>query len=397
MSVNTRKWSLRLLKIAVCAGALLYLSTKVTLNDYVRLADSPDREYVLVDETTDTLTIRDPDGDRTWPVPRSALARREQLPKDQRPIELGLKTIVRTADWSWARWALLVFAPVTFVIAWRLRFMLATQGIHIGYRDTLLLTFAGNFFNVAMPGTTGGDLYKAYHIAKRTDKRAEGVTIVVLDRVVGLISFLLIAAIAILAARGTDIIGAFGSWVGTLMLAMIVAGGLFFSNRFRRLVRYDKWLARLPFADKIRRIDETAFSFRHHRWQAVVCLAVTVVSHLVIVCSIYFLARSLGIHPNLGRSAEELCLAVLIATVVGYLIAAIPITYQGFGLMEAVYLKVLVDGQWANASQMLALTLSARLVQIIWSLPGVIVPWRGLERPTHATSVKTDPAPSDTL
>jgi hypothetical protein len=30
---------------------------------------------------------------------------------------------------------------------------------------------------------------------------------------------------------------------------------------------------------------------------------------------------------------------------------------------------------------MLALTLGLRLVQIIWSLPGVVVPWLGFARP----------------
>jgi hypothetical protein len=66
---------------------------------------------------------------------------------------------------------------------------------------------------------------------------------------------------------------------------------------------------------------------------------------------------------------------------VGYLFAAVPISIQGFGLLEAVFIKVMVDGQWCDNSTMLALTLGMRLVQIVWSLPGIIVPWLGLERP----------------
>ncbi|MFQ5429361.1 MAG: lysylphosphatidylglycerol synthase transmembrane domain-containing protein [Phycisphaerae bacterium] len=382
MSATIKKWISRLVKLAVCAGALAYLSTKVSLNDYVRLTEDPNKKHILLSQTDETLRIRDADTGREREVPRAALAdQATQLKKDQRPIERGLKSIVREMDGSWAIWGLLTIGPVTFVISWRLKWLLETQDIRISYRDALLLTFAGNFFNFSMPGTTGGDLYKAYHIAKRTAKRTEGVTIVILDRVVGLISFLFIAAGAILAARGTDIVGRFGLWVGYVLIALILAGLLFFSRRLRRVIRYDRWLDRLPFAAMIRRIDETAFSFRRHRRTVAVSLAITVISHLFIVTSIYFLARGLGIHPNLGRGAGELYAAVLISTVVGYLFAAIPISIQGFGLLEAVFFKVLVEGQWAGASQMLALTLSARLIQIIWSLPGLAVPWLGLERP----------------
>lgn len=393
MPASTKKWISRLIKFAVCAGALWYLSSKVTLDDYVRLAESPDKRHLLlsegaISETTVVLRIRDLDTGVEREVARAALAKQEELTPDQRPIELGLKTVVREGDWAWGRFALLVMGPVPFIIAVRLRWLLAAQEIALSYRDALLLTFAGNFFNFAMPGTTGGDIYKAYHITKRTRKRTEGITVVLLDRVVGLLSFLFIAAAAIFAARGTEVVGVFGRYVGYLLLALIVGGVLFFSRRLRRLIRYDRWLAKLPLADKIRRIDETAFSFRYHRWLAAVSLLITLISHGLIVTSIYFLARSLGIHPSAGRGAGDMFLAVLISTVVGYLFAAIPISVQGFGLLEAVFYKVMVGGLWCNPSQMLALTLGARLVQIVWSLPGVFVPWLGMERPALVRSAE---------
>lgn len=398
MTSSMKKWLRKLIKFAVCAGALLYLSTKVTLDDYVRLAESPQKKHLLISKTEvihpgASLLIRDADTGAERKVSPGDLAEQTELKKDQRPIELGLKTVLRSADWSWASWALLVFAPIPAVMAWRLRTLLETQDIRITYRDALLLTVAGNFFNFAMPGTTGGDIYKAYHIAKRTHKRTEGVTVVILDRVVGLISFLLIAAGAILVATGSDVVGEFGQWVGYLLCVLIAAGVLFFSKRLRRLIRYDDWLEKLPFADRLKRIDETAFSFRYHYVRAAASLIVTVAAHFVLVTSIYFLARSLGIAPNLGRDSSALYLAILISTVVGYLFAAIPISIQGFGLLEAVFWKVLIDGQWSNASQMLALTLGARLVQVAWSLPGVIVPWLGLERPPEA-AVEPQPTPT---
>jgi uncharacterized membrane protein YbhN (UPF0104 family) len=381
LSPKARTWLSRLVKLAVCAGALWYLSGKVTIKDRVRLRDEPSVAYILESEADGTLGLRHPATGEPRNATTADLAARDQLPEGVRPRELGMQSIVSQTDAQWALWALLALAPVTFSMAWRLQLLLDTQEIALPYRDSLLLTFAGNFFNFAMPGTTGGDLYKAYHIARRTHKRTEGVTVVLLDRVIGLISFLILAAATIFASWKTDLIGVYGRWVGYMMLALIVAGAMFFSQRFRRWIRYDALIRRLPLADKIERIDKTALSFRYHQRDAIMSLAVTLFSHLLIVVCVYALARGLGIHPTGGRSAWDLFQACLLATTVGYLFAAIPVSVQGFGLLELIFEKVLVKGHWCSASQMLALTLGIRLIQIIWSLPGVIVPWLGFERP----------------
>lgn len=378
MSSAARKWTSRLIKLAFCAGALWYLTGRVTLNDYARLAANPEKKYLLIRKDADSLELQDPETGKRQVVPYRALAPRE---KGRRDIEPGLKSTFRSADHTWTLWALLLYGPVTFLISWRLQCMLATQDIALGYRDATLLTFAGNFFNFAMPGTTGGDLYKAYHIARRTHKRTEGVTIVLLDRAIGLASFLILGAVAILISWKKDLIGDYGRWVGYLMIVFMLGCILFFSHRFRRLIRYDQLLARLPFADKLKRIDQTTFSFRRHRSQAILSLAITLVAHFLFVGSVFCMAHALGIQAHGDQTEGELFLAILLACVVGYLFAAIPITIQGFGLLEAVFIRVLVNGGWCNESQMLALTLSARLIQMAWSLPGIIVPWLGFSRP----------------
>lgn len=382
---KTKKRLVQSVKLAVCAGAILYLWDKVGLYDAARLADDPDRPVRLLDETGDQLRILR-DG-REESVPRSALAPDERLAPGRRPIERGLLTLARTADWSWGTWAILAFGPVTFLVAWRLQILLAAQEITVAYRESLLLNFAGNFFNFALPGTTGGDVYKAYHVARKTRKRAEGITIVLLDRAVGLVVFLFMAALVILLFWRTDMVGPFGEWVGVLTVAFCVGGALFFSRRLRRWIRYDALLTRLPFADLLKRIDETTFSLRFHRGMTALALTLTVVADLFIIICIYAAARSVGVHPAGDRTALDLFSACLLASVVGILLAAVPISFQGFGLMEAVFYKVLVEGQWATASQMLAITLGYRVIQIIWSLPGIAVPWLGFARPADADAV----------
>lgn len=386
-----KKWVFRLVKLAVCAGALWYLSGKVYWLDRVRLAEAPEQVLALVAERDGVLTLRDPESLAERMVQRDALARSDQLQPGQRAIELGLRSIIRQADMGWSALALLLIGPIVLIMAWRLRLLLDTQDISLSYRDSLLLTFAGNFFNFALPGTTGGDVYKAYHIARRTHKRTEGVTVVLLDRVFGLVSFLLLAGVTIFFSWRHPMIGVYGRWVGYLMLVFLLGTAMFFSRRFRSLIRYDALIARLPFADKIRRIDDTTLSLRYHRQDSLLSLAITLFAHALLVLSVYFLARALGIHPTGSRTQVSLIAACLLATVVGYLLAAVPISVQGFGLLEAVFAKVIVEGHWGTYSQMLALTLGMRLLQIIWALPGVIVPWLGFERPANDVEMPSNP------
>lgn len=382
MKKRAKKWFLNFVKLAVCGVAIWYLSTKVTLDDRVSFDAEPERTWTIVEEVgtapDQTLVLEASDNQERRTVAVAALGRDGER---KGRIERGIKTVVASTQWTWMVAAILIFAPVPFILGWRLKMLLSTQEIAISYRDSLLLTFAGNFFNFTLPGTTGGDLYKAYHIAKRTHKRTEGVTIVILDRVFGLISFLLLAAATIFAAQNTSVIGEFGTYVGYLMLALIVSGLLYFSERVRRFLRFDHWLGKLPFAEKLQRIDSTAFALRRHPSQSAGSLLITIVSHFFLITSIYFLARSFGINPLPDRGAGQLYVAIMISSVVGYLFAAVPISFQGFGLFEAVFIKVLVEGGWCDASAMVILTLSSRLVQILWSLPGIIVPWMGLERP----------------
>jgi len=381
MNPTAKKWTLRLIKLSVCAGALWYLSGKVTFRDYARLAESPKLKQRIISETGDSLVILNAATDQPRTISAHALAVQDSLKPGQRPIERGLFYIIRSANWSWTGWAIATMAPIPCILAWRLRYLLAMQQIVLNFRDAVLLTYAGNFFNFAMPGTTGGDVYKAYHVAKRTTRRVEAVTIIILDRAIGMISFLILSVGALLIARKEELLGEYGIWVTYLMLAFFLGCLLFFSRRVRDLLRFEKLLARLPFGDKIRRIDETAYQFRHHPVRAMNALVATFASHFLGVTVIYFLARGFGIHPKADESIRDFYLACLLSTVVGQLFSAVPISVQGFGLMEAVFYRVLVVGGWATASQMLALTLSFRIVQIFWALPGLVVPWLGFEAP----------------
>src|SRR5258706_4131959 len=69
MSGQAKRWISRLIKLAFCAVALWYLSGKVTLNDYARLADNPAKKYLLIHRDAQGLELEDPDTGKRTNVP----------------------------------------------------------------------------------------------------------------------------------------------------------------------------------------------------------------------------------------------------------------------------------------------------------------------------------------
>ena len=80
------------------------------------------------------------------------------------------------------------------ILGLRLRYLLATQGIPMGLRDSVSLSFIGFFFNNFLPTSVGGDIVKAYYASKKTRDKIGCFTTVFLDRLFGVSSLILLAA-----------------------------------------------------------------------------------------------------------------------------------------------------------------------------------------------------------
>ncbi|MDD5429007.1 MAG: lysylphosphatidylglycerol synthase transmembrane domain-containing protein, partial [Candidatus Omnitrophica bacterium] len=64
------------------------------------------------------------------------------------------------------------------------------------------LTFIGYFFNNFLPTAIGGDVAKAYYLSRKSSNKLGSVTSVFVDRAMGLITMVMMAAIALLFAQG---------------------------------------------------------------------------------------------------------------------------------------------------------------------------------------------------
>lgn len=106
------------------------------------------------------------------------------------------------AEWPWvlAGGALLATQPL--LGAWRWHGLLRAVGISLRYREVLFLTLTGQFFNLAIPGSTGGDVVRMGLLIQRRknteDRWSRVIASVALDRFLGMPALFLLISLAYL-------------------------------------------------------------------------------------------------------------------------------------------------------------------------------------------------------
>jgi glycosyltransferase 2 family protein len=84
-------------------------------------------------------------------------------------------------------------ALVLTFLRWHL--LVVAVGLPFKRRDAISLGLAGYFFNTFLPGSVGGDLWKAYAMSREQERRTVAVSTVIFDRLLGLWALVLFLAI----------------------------------------------------------------------------------------------------------------------------------------------------------------------------------------------------------
>lgn len=354
----------------------MFLYYNVDWYDHVKLSNGTKVRLQAVEADALVVVV---DGVETR-VPRSSV---KTLPDSNDPaVEYGIRGISSRIKWWTAFWALVMFMPVPFLSAVRLVWMLAIQDVNLKLEQAVRLTFAGNFFNFALPGTTGGDLFKAYYITRYTQHKTEAVTTVFLDRVIGLLGLMFLATVMFAFAWNRlnwepTYRNRLGMGLGLIWAGLAVGCVFVFSSRLRHLIGLPRLAEMLPGGDQLLRVGRATVAMRKHKSLILLSLGITLVLQALVVFSGYTMARALGMDGEF--------VLYFICIPIGFLIAAVPISPpQAFGVLEFAYIQFFAYGGLNPKSVAVAFALAIRLIQLVWSLPGVLVPLFGLHVPSQA-------------
>ncbi len=270
-----------------------------------------------------------------------------------------------------------VYVAAQLVIAVRWWLLLRAQTIRIGLLPTFRLHFVGLFYNNVMPSSVGGDLLKAWYVTKHTDRRLEGALSVVVDRLVGLGGMVLMAIVAYVGfLHGRTVVAGPSEEAGvglsldrlrapllwTLGVLVVLVAVLCAHPRSRARIRH-VW----------GRVAERAAALLRRAWTAMVvycskpgtmlmALGLTLLGQCVVITAFWVLGRNLGVEA----SAKY----YFVIFPITWVVAAIPISIAGVGILEAGMVTLFVSLTATTAESALALALCQRFVWVLASLPG---------------------------
>jgi uncharacterized protein (TIRG00374 family) len=284
-------------------------------------------------------------------------------------VQIGVLRMVSDANINYIFAALAIF-PVTIVItSLRWHELLKALDIRLTIERTFVLNMVGLFWNTIVPtGSTGGDVLKAYYVAKQTHHRTRAVMSVLVDRVVGLIALVILggtmAAFQRQIPRCRQVAIACAAIIGLVILGLIV----FYNPKVRRLTGLEFLINKLPKQKHIHNMLETMHIYGKRPYLALAALVVSFPVHMVVITAAQLCGIAFGLHLNFFY--------YWMAVPVIILAYAIPISPQGAGVMEYFAIKLL-EPQGVTVAQAFALTMSIRLTQIFWNLAGFFFVVRG--------------------
>lgn len=250
-----------------------------------------------------------------------------------------------------------------------LRWLLLLQGqkIQTGVKETLPLTFIGLFFNLAMPGSVGGDVVKAYYIAQdQPGTKVRAVTSVLMDRVVGLYAMALIALGAV-TLHFSEVRASEQLSFLAFMICMVVLGfSAFFALGFSRRIRAHSIVSKiieLPGGKTFEKIYDAIHSFREGKTQFFMGIGLSVLVQVLNIFCFWVISINLGFEE---MTFGALCFIVPL----GLIASALPISPAGIGVGQAVFLTLFT---WYQGQET---TLGPTLITVfqvglgIWGLLG---------------------------
>ncbi len=274
-------------------------------------------------------------------------------------VQEGLPTLLRRANFNWLLMGLLAFALATVVAVARWQLLLRAQNIVVPFRRAYSLTYVGYFFNNIIPGLTGGDLVKAFFVARDTDRKTGAVVSVIVDRVVGLLALALIAAVMVLfePVAFREVMVIIYGFLGIAALGGIVL----YSRRIRRWFRLDVLFAKLPAKQVLQEIDAAFFIYRHRKLALTIAVVMSFFNHFGVISIYVFAGMAIGVEAEV--------ISYFITVPVINIVTAIPLAPGGWGIGEMASVKFL-DLAGIAVTEAFTISLLFRLSLLVSSLPG---------------------------
>jgi uncharacterized membrane protein YbhN (UPF0104 family) len=251
-----------------------------------------------------------------------------------RQIDIGsLWATARRASLVWLAAALGIYGVTLLASTWRWHLLLDAQRVPVRRRSLLGSFMVANFFNNFLPSNIGGDVIRISDTAKPAQSTTRAAAVVLMDRGLGLMALVLVAAVGASAAGAVHPaalpIWPIWLWIGFLVGAAASAPAVFAPAGFSRLLRplmiiHPEWVG-----DRIDKLTDVLSRFRAQPAALAGCFFWAIFVQATMVA--FYFAVAYALH--LGVTLTDLAVIVPISFVVQML----PVSVNGFGVREATF------------------------------------------------------------
>ena len=239
----------------------------------------------------------------------------------------------RLASVPWLLAAVAVFAASTLGAVWRWNLLLKAQRIEVAFPSLLGTFLVATYFNNFLPSNIGGDVIRIGDTSRHANSKTLATTVVLMDRILGLIALVFVAALGATAIGRLHHVAApiwpVWLWAGFLAGAAATTPAVFAPAGFGRLLRpltvfHPEWVG-----GRITTLTGALARFGEEPRALVTAFggAIFVQGALVL----YYFAVAYALHLDIPLWD----LAVVVP--LSFVVQLLPVSVGGFGVREAFF------------------------------------------------------------
>ena len=292
-----------------------------------------------------------------------------------------LWSIARGASVPWLAGALVLYLGMILTSAWRWGLLLRAQHVHLGFGRLASSLLVATFFNNFLPSNIGGDVIRIADTAPAAGSKTLATTVVLIDRGLGLLGLVLVAAIG--ASSGPRLIeagpgiGAGMLWAGFFGATLVATPALLIPEALPRLLQPLRFLHPEWVDERLARLGGALARFRETPPALAGGFAGALVVQVVLVGFYLAIARSMDIPIGFAE------LAVVVP--ISFIVQMLPVSMNGLGIREATFGFYFTRLGLPLESALLVSFTGAALVMLFSLSGGVIYLVRKASRPSPAS------------
>jgi uncharacterized protein (TIRG00374 family) len=282
-------------------------------------------------------------------------------------IDLGTTGhVLAHASVGWFLLSLAIMAGSVWPMAWRWQRLLAARGVHDPLARLVRTYFVGYAAGQVLPTSLGGDASRIYETVRRHEGAGGAAAgTVLLERALGGVATLVLAAIGFALAVGRYDVGAY-LWVELAFVVLAAAAAVvLFSTRLRPLLQRARPLLRAVRVERVvREVYLALHAFRRDSRLLASMFALTLAVQAVRVLAIWCAGKAVGV--DLSPRPYYVMGPLL------FLVMLVPFTVNGLAVRESFFVSFL-GALGVNPERAFATGFLFFIVTIALALPGLAI------------------------